>query len=105
MEFNKQNPEDEVSSRDFLEDEQLDELDFEEESAVSADDGDNLADEQPTIEPGDLIAKKAKAQNTNRFSLKARRAIEDHLEQRRLRKELDYLFDDDFANENPDGTS
>lgn len=45
-------------------------------------------------------AKKTKSQ-TKTFSLQARRAIEDHLEQRRLRKELDYLFDDEFAN-NPE---
>lgn len=32
----------------------------------------------------------------NRFSIKARRVIEDHIEQRRLRKELDYLYDDEF---------
>lgn len=44
----------------------------------------------------DQLAKKAKNQGS-RFSLKARRAIEDHLEQRRLLKEMDYLFDDDFA--------
>lgn len=42
------------------------------------------------------LAKKAKTQGS-RFSLKARRAIEDHLEQRKLRKEVDYMFDDDFA--------
>jgi hypothetical protein len=39
----------------------------------------------------------AKTQPGNRFSLKARRAIEEHLEHRRLRKQLDYLFDDGFA--------
>jgi len=46
----------------------------------------------------DQLAKKAKNQG-GRFSLKARRAIEDHLEQRRLQKETDYLFDDHFAEE------
>lgn len=46
----------------------------------------------------DQLAKKGKMQG-GRFSLKARRAIEDHLEQRRLRKEMDYLFNDDFAKE------
>lgn len=29
--------------------------------------------------------------------LEVRRAIEDHWERTRLRKELDYLYDDDFA--------
>jgi hypothetical protein len=42
------------------------------------------------------LARKAKIQGT-RFSLKARRAIEDHLEERKLRKEMDYMFNDDFA--------
>jgi hypothetical protein len=47
-------------------------------------------------DPAELLAnKKSKGQT---FSLQARRAIEDHLEQRRLRKELDYLYDDEFAN-------
>jgi hypothetical protein len=37
-----------------------------------------------------------KDKNQTKFSLQSRRAIEDHIEQRRLHKELDYLFDDDF---------
>lgn len=36
---------------------------------------------------------------SNSDSLKVRRAIEDHLEKIRQRKELDYLFDDDFVDE------
>ncbi len=44
-----------------------------------------------------LLETKSKAQPKT-FSLQARRAIEDHIERRRLRKELDYLFDDEFAN-------
>lgn len=35
----------------------------------------------------------------NRYSLEVRRAIEDHLEETRLRKEFDYMFDDDFGEE------
>jgi len=46
----------------------------------------------------DQMTKKAKMS----FSLKARRAIEDHIERRRLRKELDYLFDDGFAEDKKD---
>lgn len=49
------------------------------------------------------LAKKSKAATGSRFSLKARRAIEDHLEQRKLQKENDYLFDDDFADEDESG--
>lgn len=45
----------------------------------------------------DELAKKAKT--PVRFSLKARRAIEEHVEQRRLRKQLDYFFDEDFVPE------
>lgn len=47
------------------------------------------------------LAKKNKnQQNVSRFSLQARRAIEEHLEKRRLRKELDYLFDNHLSDEN-----
>lgn len=41
-----------------------------------------------------------KDRHSSRHSLEVRRAIEDHLERTRLRKELDYLYDDDFANDN-----
>jgi hypothetical protein len=35
--------------------------------------------------------------NQNKFSLEVRRAIEDHLEELRLRREVDYLYDDEFG--------
>lgn len=35
----------------------------------------------------------------NEHALEVRRAIEDHLERTRLQKELDYLFDDQFVDE------
>lgn len=38
----------------------------------------------------------------NRYSLEVRRAIEDHLEHTRLQKEFDYLFDDEFVNDEDD---
>jgi hypothetical protein len=44
----------------------------------------------------------AKTPANSRFSLKARRAIEEHLEHRRLRKDIDYLFDDGFSEGNQD---
>lgn len=79
-----------------------DELSFDQDS----DDSEFASEKEidPTLieeeDPEDILAnKKSKAQT---FSLQARRAIEDHLEQRRLRKELDYLYDDKFAN--PDET-
>jgi hypothetical protein len=52
--------------------------------------------EEADISEWEQLAKKTKA---SRFSLKARRAIEDHLEQRKLRKETDYFFDDHFVEE------
>ena len=39
---------------------------------------------------------KGKGRPSDHESLKARRALEEHLENKRLRKELDYLYDDDF---------
>lgn len=39
---------------------------------------------------------KGKGRQSDHESLKARRALEEHLENKRLRKELDYLYDDDF---------
>ncbi len=44
----------------------------------------------------------SKVPNSTRFSLKARRAIEEHLEHRRLRKQIDYLFDDGFTKKSTD---
>lgn len=40
-----------------------------------------------------------KNRQAGKHTLEIRRAIEDHLEQTRLRKELDYLFDEDFPEE------
>ncbi len=64
------------------------ELDFREDPSFT---------EDPALADLDQLGKKGKNQAGNRYSLRARRAIEDHLEQRRLRKELDYLFDDHFT--------
>ena len=41
-------------------------------------------------------SKKSKSQPKT-FSLQARRAIEDILEEREFRKKIDYLYDDDFS--------
>lgn len=75
-----------------------DELSFDQDSEDSEFSTEKEVDASLTDEedPEEILAnKKTKAQT---FSLQARRAIEDHLEQRRLRKELDYLYDDEFAN-------
>lgn len=50
------------------------------------------------LDADEILSNKKSKTQPKTFSLQARRAIEDHLEQRRLRKELDYLFDDEFAN-------
>jgi hypothetical protein len=42
------------------------------------------------------VGPKGKERQSDHESLKARRALEEHLENKRLRKELDYLYDDDF---------
>lgn len=83
-------PEDRTEDVDLTADLSLDdkELDFEEGFS-----------EDPSLNELDQIAKKAKTQTGSRFSLKARRAIEDHLETRRMQKEMDYLFGDNFASE------
>src|ERR1700733_14334374 len=98
MEYKETSDENIVPASDFLDDEN--ELDFDEESAA------NVTALPEEHVPAEIIdPRKAKAQAAKeRFSLKARRAIEDHLEQRRLRKELDYLFDDDFVGENGEET-
>lgn len=90
MEY-KDSPEEMASDTDSSDDLPLDldkELDFQEEPGFA---------EDPSLGDFEQLSKKGKNQANNRFSLKARRAIEDHLERRKLRKELDYLFDDDFA--------
>lgn len=60
--------------------------------------GESIAIVESLDDVSDDLTEKPKAKTT--FSLKARRAIEDHLEKRRLRQELDYLFDDDKNSDN-----
>lgn len=60
--------------------------------------GESFDEDEVNLNELEQLARKAKNQNNaSRFSLKARRAIEDHAELRKLRKEVDYFFDDDFA--------
>ena len=49
----------------------------------------------------DALNKKTKV-STVRFSLEKRRAIEDYLEQRRLREEFEYEFENESLSENAD---
>ena len=51
----------------------------------------------------DALNKKAKVSPV-RFSLEKRRAIEDYLEQRRLREEFDYEFENELVIESTDAT-
>ncbi|MCZ6924222.1 MAG: hypothetical protein O7D30_01610 [Rickettsia endosymbiont of Ixodes persulcatus] len=51
----------------------------------------------------DALNKKAKVSPV-RFSLEKRRAIEDYLEQRRLREEFDYEFENELISEASDAT-
>lgn len=51
----------------------------------------------------DALNKKAKVSPV-RFSLEKRRAIEDYLEQRRLREEFDYEFENELVMEASDAT-
>ena len=45
---------------------------------------------------------KEKARPSDQHTLEVRRAIEDHVERIRLRKELDHLFDEHFVEEEDD---
>lgn len=38
----------------------------------------------------------------NKYSLEVRRAIEDHLEEAKLRKKFDYFYDDEFGLDSED---
>ncbi len=67
-------------------------LDDEYSRNVSADD--DVDDEETDLEE---IDDESEASDKSRPNLEVRRAIEDHLERTRLRKELDYLFDDEFG--------
>jgi hypothetical protein len=51
----------------------------------------------------DALNKKTKVSPV-RFSLEKRRAIEDYLEQRRLREEFDYEFENELISEASDAT-
>lgn len=66
---------------------------------ISLDDVSSTYDEEG-FEGGDLeSASKGKGRHSDHESLKARRALEERFEIMRLRKELDYLYDDDFLEE------
>lgn len=89
--------------REYSDNESNEEVDLSSDLNISGkelDFDDQFSDEVPMDEL-EQLAKRAK--QGGKFSLKARRAIEDHLEERKLQKETDYLFDDDFASGSENG--
>jgi hypothetical protein len=48
------------------------------------------------------VGPKSKVRPSDHESLKARRALEELLENKKLRKEIDYLYDDNFMDEDDD---
>lgn len=84
-----------------------DNKDLDEDVGIDADvdieEGLTFPEEEGELEeaiPDDLEQpRKSKARQSNFHTLSARRAIEDHFEREKLRKELDYLFDDGFGEE------
>jgi hypothetical protein len=87
----KETPEEIASEEDHDENGTTDTLDPNEE--LEFEEGDNSITIE-NLEDVDDLGGKSSNKTKPTFSLKARRAIEDHLEKRRLRKELDYLDDD-----------
>ena len=65
--------------------------------SISIDDvSSNYEEEDYEVIDIENVGSKGKGRQSDHESLKARRALEEHLENKRLRKELDYLYDDDF---------
>ena len=70
--------------------------DFEE--SASADYLDELDEEEAVSEEDSEVHRGIKGKDkSSEHALEVRRAIEDHLERTRLQKDLDYLFDDEFT--------
>ena len=59
----------------------------------------HYGDDEYEIVDIENIEGKGKGRHPDHESLKARRALEDRLASKQLRKELDYLYDDDFMEE------
>lgn len=74
--------------------------DFEkDESSVKLNDAELDAQAPAGIVDDDNAVSADSKNNNDEHSLEVRRAIEDHLERNRLQKELDYLFDEHFTDE------
>lgn len=95
MEFeetDKELDDDLVSPDDLLSEESgLDDIDLLSESSVDTDD--------EALSELEELEKKDRARLAAKRSLKVRRAIEDFFEERKVKHELDYLFEDDDLTE------
>jgi hypothetical protein len=69
-------------------------------SIVVEDDADFIEEEFVAAEPASEQIRKLKTRQSTLHNLNARRAIEEHLERVRLRKEIDYLFDEGLNEDN-----
>lgn len=64
--------------------------------AIEIDDVTAAYEEEDYVVHSEFEETKEKSRTSEHESLKARRALEEHLENKRLRKELDYLYDETF---------
>lgn len=74
-----------------------DESNFEDSASADYLDDAALDDEEVISEDNDVHRSMKGKDKPAEHSLEVRRAIEDHLERSRLQKDLDYLFDDEFT--------
>lgn len=59
----------------------------------------DLSEEGAELDADKELDAKVKARQSSRRSLEVRRAIEEHMEAKKLREELDYLFDEHFIDD------
>lgn len=67
------------------------------------DDSGEISEDNEIEELEEIEKKGKKPSQADQHTQEVRRAIEDRLEQTKMRKEFDYLFDDDFADEDEEG--
>ena len=72
-----------------------DTLDSNENLDLREDLADEAEEDAPVEDIEALTSPRSKNRQPDRHVLEVRRAIEDHMEKLKLRKELDYLFDDE----------
>lgn len=74
-----------------------DESNFDDSASADYLDDAALDDEEVIPEENDVHRSMKAKDRPPEHSLEVRRAIEDHLERTRLQKDLDYLFDEEFT--------